>query len=619
MAAKPLAIALAVAAAFSSPAVVAQTSQDNALSPIVVTASRTPQSAKDVLSDNIVITAEEIARSGHTSLTDLLQQKRGIELTRTGGIGNTASVFIRGAENRQSIVLIDGVRIGSSTAGGATWETIPLSQVDHVEIVYGPLSSLYGADAMGGVIQIFTKQGDGAPRANVSAGAGSFGTRNVQAGVAGATSGDMKLRYAIQAAHEEADGFSASKPGPGAFAFNPDKDGYKRDSVSGQLGFDLAKGHELGFTFLQSRLNAQFDAGPGYDDRTVQKLENVALYSKNKFLPAWTSHLQLSQSADKSSTDAAAYGKSDIDTRQTNISWQNDIAFGTDVLQLVLERREEKVDTTLTGLAGKRTTNSAAASYQLKQGNHLASVAIRNDNSSQFGTHATGSIDYGYRITTALRANASIGTSFRAPTFNELYYPGFGIASNKPEKGKNAEAGLYYDAGDAQLSVVYYRNRITDLLVYMPVCPVETATHPFGCQYNVDQALLTGVSLGASTRLGRFTVRGSLDVQDPRDETTDQRLTRRARQHGSIGIEYGAHAVNAGAELVFSGARYDDFANLNRLGGYGVLNLHASYDFAPNWSVFGRWNNVTDKNYELARNFATPGSNLFVGVRYGMK
>jgi vitamin B12 transporter len=615
-ASRPLVLALAVASALSSNAF-AQTAPDRA-DRVIVTASRMPQSAKDVLSDYLVITPEEIAQAGQSSIVDLLQQKRGVEITRTGGVGNTSSVFIRGAANNQSIVLVDGVRIGSSTLGGATWETIPLSQVDHIEIVYGPMSSLYGADAMGGVIQIFTRQGDGAPRLYASAGIGSYNTRNAEAGVAGATTGETRFRYALQAARETSDGFSASKPGAGAFTYNPDKDGYTRDSASGQFNVEYAKGHEAGFNFINSKLDVQFDAGPSHDDRMTQKLENYAIYSRNKFASNWTSYVQLAQSADKQFTDAS-YGKSDANTTQNQLTWQNDISFGTNVLQLVAERREEKLDPADTLPVSQRNTNSFAVSYQLKQGDHLAGFALRNDRSSQFGSHTTGSIEYGYRISGEWRANASYGTSFRAPTFNELYYPGYGIASNKPEQGKNLEAGLHYASGSTHASVVYFHNRVTDLINYAPACPIEQATHPYGCAYNTDEALLTGLSLSADTKLGNLGLRAALDLQDPRDETTDQVLLRRAKKHGSVGVDYAVGAYKAGAELVFSGERYDVGFSRPRLGGYGLLNLYASYEFLSDWSLFARWNNATDKNYELARNYATPGSNVFVGVRYAMK
>jgi vitamin B12 transporter len=526
---------------------------------------------------------------------------------------------VRGTDNKQNVVLVDGVRVGSSTSGGASWNAIPLSQIERVEIVYGPLSTMYGADAVGGVIQIFTKQGDGAPAPTASVGVGTYATRSADAGVSGSSEG---LRYAIRAAHERSDGFSATNPAAGAFTFDGDKDGYDNTSASGQFGYQIAKGHEIGATFLHNVLHAQIDAGPStMDDRTRTKLATYGIYAKNRILPNWDSHIQISQSADDNTTDALAYGGHTLfSTTQKSLSWQNNFTVGaSDVLQLLAEHRKEEVASTEPALARDRSTNSVAAAYQLRQGAHLGALSLRNDDNSQFGSHTTGSASYGYRITNALRANASVGTSFRAPTFNELYFPGFGFASNQPEKGRNAEVGMYYEDGKSQLSAVYYRNRLTDLIVSTRVCPVEPETHPFGCAYNVNKALLTGITFGAGTVLGSVALRGSLDLQDPQDETTGRQLARRAKKHGTVGVDYTAGPLTTGGEVVFSGERFDDVNNRNRLGGYGLLNLYASYDLAKNWTLFGRWNNVLDKDYELARGYNTAGSNVFVGLRYGMK
>ncbi|HYD95194.1 MAG TPA: TonB-dependent receptor [Noviherbaspirillum sp.] len=611
---KPLALAVAVSAAFSAaPSVFAE---EKKLDTLVVTATRTPQIAREVLADNVVIGADELARSGGTSLADVLQRQRGIEITRNGGPGTQSGVFIRGTDNKQNIVLVDGVRVGSATSGGASWNAIPLSQIDRVEIVYGPLSTMYGADAVGGVIQIFTKQGDGTPAPSVSAGIGTYATRTVEAGVSGSSE---QFRYAIRAAHERSEGFSATKPTASRFTYNPDKDGYNQTSASGQFSYRFAKGHEAGVTFLHNLLKSQFDSGPAMDDRTRYTVGTYSAFLKNQLMPDWASQVQVSRAADHSTSDAS-FGRTVYDTNQDTVSWQNNFTVRkTDVFQVIAEHRREEVDSTEAAVARSRTTNSIGAAYQLREGAHLAAVSVRNDDNSQFGSRTTGNASYGYRISNALRASASIGTSFRAPTFNELYFPQFGIASNRPEKGRNAEIGLYYDDGKSQYSAVYYRNRLTDLLVNTSVCPVEQATHAFGCAYNVNKALLTGLSLGASTTAGNFTLRGTLDLQDPKDETTGRQLQRRARKHGTVALDYSAGAATTGAELVFSGYRYDDTNNRFRLGGYGVLNLYANYEFAKNWTAFGRWNNVFDKEYELARTYNTAGSNLFVGVRYAMK
>lgn len=593
----------------------AQSTPEKTSETILVTASRLPQHASDVLSDNHIITADQIAQSGQSTLAELLQKVRGIEITSNGGAGANSSVFIRGTDNKQSIVLVDGVRIGSSTLGGATWSSIPLSQIDHVEIVYGPLSSMYGADAMGGVIQVFTKKGSVHTSPAASVGFGSYGTRIAEASISGAGI-DGKVRYALRAGHEESDGFSATKPG--AYSYNDDKDGHEKNSASGRLSVDVAKGHELGATFMQSRLNAQSDGGADYDDRVIGKLQNFSAYSTNRFTSEWKSHLQASHTADKNTNDAA-YGVSQYDSTQTNLTWQNDFSIGKDQLQLVLERRKEDVDSTDAELVRDRHTNSVALAYLLKRGVHLATVSVRNDKNAQFGSVTTGNLGYGYRITRGLRANVSVGTSFRAPTFNELYYPSYGIATNKPERGRNAEAGLYFDDGQSQFSAVYFHNKITDLLVYAPVCPVEQASHPYGCAYNINQALLSGLSLGGSTSYERFTLRGSLDFQNPRDQTADKLLARRAKRHGSVALEYTSNNVKGGVEMIFSGRRFNDTGNMQTLGGYGVLNIYGSYALNADWSLFGRWNNAFDKNYELTKDYATAGSNLFVGIRYGLK
>ncbi|MES2830520.1 MAG: TonB-dependent receptor [Pseudomonadota bacterium] len=619
--ARAYALVTFAALATSSFSAIAQIGADTTLPMVVTTATRSPQAARDVLSDNVVITSEEIARSGFTSLPDLLQKKRGIEISRTGGPGTAASVFLRGGSNNQTVVLVDGVRSGSSTSGGATWSVIPVSQIERVEIIYGPLSTLYGADAVSGVVQIFTKKGSGAPRLSASAGAGSYATRALAAGISGATAGETAVHYAFNVARERADGFNATKLGN--FSFNDDRDGYVKESASGQFGLQLAPGHDLGLNFLQSRLESQFDNGAApFDANGVGKLGTLALTSTNRILPNWTSQLRLYRSTDKSDSRTSAdpvTGLSVFDTTQQGLSWQNDLAIGTDMLQLIAERRIEKIDSTTTALVGRRSTNSAAGSYLLKRGPHLANFSARTDNNSQFGSHATGSAGYGYRIAETLRASASYGTSFRAPTFNELYFPGFGIADNQPEKGKNAELGLYYDDSLTQLNATLYRNDISNLIVNTRPCPVQVAAYPFGCAYNVNKALLTGLTLGAATKLGNFTMRGSLDFQNPEDRTTDKLLVRRAKRHGTLALDYALGPMTAGVETQFSGKRFENAANTVVLAGYGLVNLYGSYALDRDWSVFGRWNNVLDRDYELARNYATPQSDLFVGLQYGFR
>jgi vitamin B12 transporter len=610
-------LALALCAAFSPAVAYADEAPADT---VVVTATRTPQTLADVISDTVTIKAEQIAEAGAGSVVDLLKRQRGIEVTRNGGAGSSSNVYIRGANSNQSIVLVDGVRIGSSTTGAANWSAIPLTAIDHIEIVYGPLSSLYGADAIGGVIQIFTKQGKGAPAVTAFAGYGSDNTREADVTVSGATGGEHSFSYAVSAGKEKSDGFSSTRKGQSSY--NPDDDGYDKENVSGQFSLQLAKGYEAGALFLHSRLDSQYDGGlPSYAARSENTIDTASVYAKAQVLPFWNSLLQYSQTKDKGAnyTSAIASGYTRIDTKQSFITWQNDVRIGADMLQLLYEHRKEEVQTNGSALLNRdRGTNSFAASYNARRGANLLSAGVRRDN-TVYGSQNTGSLGYGYDISQALRATASYGTSFRAPTYNELYYPEYGNANNKPEEGRNAELGLRYDDGVNALSAGYYRNRLTDMIVNTNPCPFGRAGYPNGCAYNVNRATLEGITLSAATRIAGINLAANVDLQDPTDESTGKRLVRRAKKHGNLSADYGIGALKAGVELELSGDRYENAANTVRLGGYGLVNLYATYAFTRDWSALVRWNNIVDKQYELARYYNTPGAKVFAGIRYGYK
>ncbi|CAH0318502.1 Vitamin B12 transporter BtuB [Massilia sp. Bi118] len=589
---------------------------DPAIDSVVVTATRTPQRADEVIPDTSVITSEEIARAGAGSVADLLRRQRGVEIVRNGGPGASTSVFLRGANSNQVVVLIDGVRIGSSTTGAASWNAIPLSSIDHIEIVYGPLSALYGADAIGGVVQIFTRKSEGTPAFSASAGAGSYASRQYDAGVHGATGGDHSVSYALSAAREDADGFSSTRPG--SSSYNKDDDGYARNSVNGRVAVQLAPGHEAGAQFLKSRLRAQYDSGAAsYDTHNEQDIDSYAVFLNDSILPDWRSSLQAARSNDRlgSFTNAAASGANQIDTRQTEFTWQNTFDLNGDTLQVLLgHRREEVLSSSSTALNRSRITNSVAAAYDLRRGSHLLDLSLRRDH-SVYGGKTTGAAGYGYEFSRDLRATASVGTSFRAPTYNELYYPGYGLPTNKPEQGRNLEAGLRYRVAGAELQANYYRNRLTDMLVTLNPCPSRTGS----CAYNVNRALLEGLTMSLDTRAYGIDLRASADLQDPRDETTGKQLARRSRRHASLTAGYAVDRFDLGAELQASDSRFDDAANANRLGGYSLLNLYTTWRFTSDWSLLLRLDNALDKRYELARHYGTAGRSWFAALRYGIR
>jgi vitamin B12 transporter len=575
--------------------------------PMFVTASRSGQPLTDLLADVTLIGPEEIARAGPGGLTALLQRQPGIEVVTNGGPGSTSGVFMRGANTAQTLVLVDGLRVSSSTSGTTPLEAIALDQIDHIEILRGPASSLYGADAIGGVIQIFTRRGGGAFAANAGAGYGTYSTSSVYGGVSG-NGGDGAWRYALQAGHRQSDGFNAIF-NPKNFSYNPDRDGYRNDNVSGSLSFRFAPEQEISAQAFRSRLNAQFDAGPGFDDRTVTTVESYSIASHNRLTAFWTSDLSAAETRDDSNS-VTGFGSSRFLTRQRLYSWQNELMPGYGLLTVFAERREERIDSDTAFDVTSRNTNSVGGIYQLRGGPQLAQASLRRDDSSQFGARTTGTIAYGYAFAEGLRATASFGTAFKAPTFNDLYFPGFSNPELRPETARNAELALRYLGDALSASLVAYRNRVRDLIVFE--CDAN-----FNCApQNVANATLEGVTAEFGGHVGEFSAKGSLDLQKPTDDSNGFLLPRRARRHTAFSLMRDTGPLRVGAEVVASSARFDDAANTRRMGGYALLNLTAEYRFGNRWTLFARLDNALDKHYELAADFNTAGANAFVGVRW---
>jgi vitamin B12 transporter len=602
------------------------------LNPIVVTATRTPTKASDVLADNVYIGPEEIAQAGQSSLVELLQRQRGVEITgATGSGGSGTSVFLRGTSNQQTLLLIDGVRVEAGFLGGPSWSAIPLSIIDHIEIIFGPQSSLYGSDAIGGVIQIFTKTGDGPFQASASTGYGTYGTTISEAGLYGRGGEDGKVKYSISATQEVSSGYNLIAANmPFRSTYNTTQNmGYTRDGGTGKISYELRKGQELGMQFFASRLKSQASADPTTLSESIGSVSSFSVFSRNQITDIWKSYLQASRSYDSGQN---LFYNSLYNTKQNIYTWQNDIQIGRDTLQLLAERRTQNVfsdDVNYNSFpflqkqfSQTRNTNSFAGLYQLNRGPHLANASFRNDNITGYGSQNTGGVSYGYFFTKQLRANVNYGTGFRAPTFNDLYYPGYGNTNIQAEKSKNTEAGIHYESRTYDARIVAYNNTITNLIQSSGSNTSACAPGFYGfsgCATNVGAAKITGLSIGGALRTGNFSLRGSFDQQNPINETSGQVLVRRAKQFGNAGIEYQKGLVKTGVEGNFVGKRFDSFPQGAEMGGYALMNLFGSYQLTQELSLFGRWNNVFNKDYQLSYGYNTPGSNVFVGLRYAMK
>jgi len=598
--------------ASSAPVVAQPLPKAAALETVVVTAARGPQSIDDLVADVTVIGPEEIARSGADSLATLLSRQPGLEIVQNGSPGSTSGVFIRGANRQQTVVLLDGMRIESSSAGAASLEAIPLEQIERIEILRGPASSLYGADAIGGVIQVFTRRGGSALAANASVGYGSYATAVASAGVSGTIG---PLRYAVQVGGRRSDGFSAAS-GPETYGFDPDRDDYKAANASASASVEWAKDQVAGAQYFRNRLDASFDgSGGGFDDRTITLVEAWRVESRNRISPAWRWTLAAGQSVDDSVSKLAS-GDSAFRTRDTQYLWQHDLTLPAGELALAYERREERLSDNADFPVTARDTDAGVAVYRLVRGEHALQANLRHDHSSQFGGHTTGTLAWGWRFAPGWRVTASGGTAFKAPSFNDLYFPGFANPALVPETSRNVEASLAWSghvgAARVDARAVAWRNRVESLIVFQ--CDADFVCAP----QNVDRATLEGVTLSADAAFGDTTLKGSVDLQSPTDDATGHLLPRRARRHGALSAQHRIGAFSLVAEVVASSARYDDAANTRRMGGYAVVNLVAEWKAGKGVTLFMRGDNVLDKDYALAAGYATGGAQVFAGVRWAL-
>lgn len=597
--------ALAQSAASDDPVRLAQAAAP-ALPTVVVTATRAEQPLTDVLADVTLIDEAEIRRSGAVSVSDLLQRQPGFELSRNGGPGTSTSLFLRGADNRFTAVYIDGVRVDTQTTGGAPWEAIALGQVERIEIVRGPAAAVYGSDAVAGVVQIFTKKGNGPFSPYVGIGLGSHSTKKAEAGFSGQHG---VLDYALGATREISHGFD-SRPGT-----NPDRDGYRSSSASGRLGLQLNAAHRLEASGTFSDMKGQYDGfTPGQHDVSQQRLSTLGGAWAAQWSKEYSTRLSVSESRQRYETAP------DLDRTETtlrNYLLQNEWRRGGHLITAALERREDALANPAlnpwdNAIDRDRHQNAIALGYGYSAGAHTLQLNARHDRDSEFGGESTGGIAYGYGFAPGWRVTAAAGTAFRVPTLYQRFSE-YGQPALQPEKSRNLELGLRWSQGSSHFGVTAYRNKVRNLITFGAAGPCGSA---FGCYENTGRALLQGVTISGAHRLAGVNLGGSLDLQNPKDDVTDKLLARRAKRLLKLNADTRVGDWTLGTEWRGSSKRYDDAANTRRLGGYGVLSLYASATLAREWQLLARIDNLADKDHQLARGYATAGRTFHVGLRW---
>jgi vitamin B12 transporter len=614
---------VAIASALSIPQLSHAQTTEPTLSPVVVTATRQETRASDLLSDVTVIDRADIERSSGGTIVELLSRQAGIQFYRSGGQGAQAGFFIRGANTNQVKVLIDGLPVNGAAdqSGNTALANLSLADVERIEIVRGPASTLYGADAIGGVIQVFTRKGEKGVKADGFMGFGSHNTFQTNAGI---SAGNEQWRLRVAANRESTTGISAQT---GATNQDADKDGYYKTGGAASLSFLPAQGQELGMSVRHNEGRNFYDSGNVPADSTFNFYDQLRstqwqVFSNNRITSSWTSKLQYGQTTEWMSDHSQDWmGNAQVSTYQTQnrqLSWQNDIDMALGKLLLAAEHLEQQGEPS-ENFSGRddMTNNSLLAGWTGKWGNHRWQVNARHDEHSAFGSKDTYGLAYGYQFTPQWRAQASYGTAFKAPTLSQLYMPIYGNAALRPEEAKNRELGIVWEQGNQTASATWYRNHVTNLIGYDPLTFQNI---------NVGQALLEGVTLAYASRFGDWNLHASYDWLNAVNEATGNELPLRARHKAQLAVSRTWGALETGVEVQGVSNRYASTTQTGQMGSYTLVNLTARYALTRNWSLEGRIDNLFDKNYETNRadyfnysnlnTYGTLGTTAFVGIRY---
>lgn len=585
---------------------------------MVVTATRSEVDKNELATATTVYTRNDIERLQAKTLPELLKGTTGLDLTQQGGDGKTTSVFLRGTNSDHVLVLIDGIKVGSATLGTTAFEFIPIDQIERVEIIRGPQSSLYGSEAIGGVIQIFTRKGGQSekPTVTLDAGGGNYGTLRT----AGTASGKWQNSwYSLGASHYNTEGFDARQPIPGKYGINePDDDGYYNTGLNARVGHRFENNAEIEAFYLRGEGRSEFDGTPNKVEFVNQVLGTS---TSMDFTESWRSTLRLGQSRDDNDNfDPNGMFFSRFGTTRWNATWLNQLALSEDH-QLVFgsDYRMDQVDSN--EQFGKDSRYDVGIFSELHSrifDRNFINASLRWDENEAFGDYVTGNFGWRYNSDIGISPFASFGNAFKAPTFNDLYWPAssfaFGNPNLKPEESTTFEVGVAGSHKLFQWEVRAYHTDIDNLINWAPVNPQDFLS-PWTPQ-NVSKAQIDGIEGEIGMQILGWNGKLNMALLDPQDRETNNRLNRRYQKSLSFDLSRSFGPVDVGGTLLAQGDRFDDPANTVQVDGYATIDLRTAYHFDKNWMVSAKLNNLLDKQYQLVNTYNTADRNFFVSIHY---
>ncbi|MGE6793202.1 TonB-dependent receptor domain-containing protein [Pseudomonas guineae] len=570
--------------------------------PLIVTSGRHAEPIQQATAATTVFTRQDIERLQVRSVAELLERVPGVSVSRTGGAGSQTGLFVRGTSTAQTLVLVDGQRIAAAPSGTSSLEFLSPEQIERVEVVRGARSALYGSDAIGGVVQIFTRQGSGdGLKPYVRLGAGSNQTFERSLGVSG---GDAYTRFNLGAALDETQGIDATRDDFGA---NGDDDAYRNKSLTLNLSHRFNDDLKVGFSALDQRGQAEFeDLFSTSLPTTDFRLSSLSSYIDANFSEAWNSRLEIGHSEDKRDTgndqpQASADSFYSFNTYRDSANWVNTLTLSErNQVLLGVDWYEDRLRSDTDFVEDSRWNQAAFIQHRYSAEYFSTELGLRHDKNQQFGSENSWNAALTVPFNNDNDLILSYSEGFRAPTFNDLYYPdfcfgGFCSASAnpelKPETSKSYEAqwrSRYSETGALELSL--YRIDLQDAIV------LDQNFIP----QNVQTARINGVEAALKQELYGWQGNLALALIDPRDRDTGHTLARRAKRTLSLDLDrpFGDFAVGASWRAV--SGRYDDADNNRELGGYGLLSLRGKWQATEEVAFDLKLNNLFDQDFAEA-------------------
>ncbi len=596
---------LVVGVCLSTSLAQAQTSRGTGPEEIIVAANRVEQSIGTVLAATTVIDKDSIRRSSAQNLAELLAGVPGMQFSPAGGLGAQTSLFLRGTESDHTLILVDGVQMTTSTGPAGRLEFIPLDQIERVEIVRGPRSSVYGSEAIGGVLNIITKPQVGEDfNGSLKMMAGTQNSSDANLGLQGRV-GNTAL--SLNASRQQTDGIDFSERG------SADDDGYENDSYS------LSLAHQFGERFSLSSSYSSFDARSDYDDGVVNTdSQQFSMTLKAALSDNWDSSL-IMERFEEDNADAGSFGLTNSASENRRLSWQNNYSFDAgNLLSFGVDRQEQELRYATFGALQTDTSrdNDGVYGVYIHEGAALDfTLSLRNDDNERFGNHSTGSVAIGRDLTDSVRAWVSYGTAFKAPNLIDLYvdFPAFFFFANpdlNPETAESIELGLQASALGASWQLNIFRNDIDDLIA---------TDASFTSLANIQQARIDGLEATVSTTLSGWGLDAAFTLLDHENRSTGVGLLRRPEQTLSINLARDFGVLDLTLNLLAQGEHLDidpvSFGN-SKVGGFGVLNVIAGYQLSEDFELRLRIGNLLDKDYQVVDGFNTQDRTAQLSLNY---